>query len=171
MNFKSQTPDDSQLNMTPMIDIVFQLILFFLFSLRFKALDYRIDTSLPKGRGLEPTYKPVDPLPSLRATIVRVTADDPSKTRTKVKIGGSEWILPDLATGGDAARDFTFRAIEARLLELHRGNSRPGEIACPDPTGSLVPHGDVIRVLDSFLGAGIAEVNFEGARSPLPRKR
>lgn len=42
---------NTELNMTPMIDIVFQLILFFLFNLRFKSIDFRIDSMLPKDRG------------------------------------------------------------------------------------------------------------------------
>ena len=64
-----------------------------------------------------------------------------------------------------------FAAIEARLRQLQSGTPLPGEIVCPEPTGSFVPHGDVVRVLDSYLGAGITNVNFEGTRAPLPRKR
>ena len=48
MAVKIPETDNAGLNMTPMIDIVFQLILFFLFNLRFKSLDYRIESSLPK---------------------------------------------------------------------------------------------------------------------------
>ena len=43
--------DDLELNMTPMIDIVFQLIVFFLLSLKFKTVDERLDALLPKDRG------------------------------------------------------------------------------------------------------------------------
>ena len=170
MILKPEAAADSQLNMTPMIDIVFQLILFFLFNLRFKALDYRIESTLPKKRGLEHSA-PVDNLPHLRVSLVRVDVDDPAKARTKVRLAGSEWILPDVTKAGEDARDVVFRSIEGRIAQLHEGNALPGEIDCPEPTGSLVPHGDVIRVLDAFLGAGVADVNFEGAKHPLPRAR
>ena len=51
MSLKIQPAADTSLNMTPMIDIVFQLILFFLFNLRFKSLDWRIESTLPKDKG------------------------------------------------------------------------------------------------------------------------
>ena len=44
-------PEETEMNMTPMIDIVFQLIIFFLLSLKFKTIDRRIDSQLPKDRG------------------------------------------------------------------------------------------------------------------------
>ncbi len=38
----------SELNLTPMIDVVFQLIVFFLITLKFTTLDQRIESMLPK---------------------------------------------------------------------------------------------------------------------------
>ena len=43
-----------KLNMTPMIDVVFQLIVFFLVSMKFKSLDMKIEAQLPPV-GLLPT--------------------------------------------------------------------------------------------------------------------
>ena len=77
---------DSGLNMTPMIDIVFQLILFFLFNLRFKSLDYRIESSLPKDRGLIDSPSPVPELPHIKVTLFRLDGEDPTKARTKLKV-------------------------------------------------------------------------------------
>jgi hypothetical protein len=45
-----------------------------------------------------------------------------------------------------------------------------GEIETPPPKGAAVPHGDVMRILDSFLEAGVTDVNFGGAPAPLPKK-
>ena len=42
---------DLELNMTPMIDIVFQLIVFFMLQLKFKEIDRQIDSNLPRDRG------------------------------------------------------------------------------------------------------------------------
>ena len=161
---------DSGLNMTPMIDIVFQLILFFMFNLRFRALDYRIDSELPRERGMR-VGPPVDILPAIRATLVRLDPEDAHRARTKLKIAGTEWVLPDLSGESESARDAMFVSIQARLHQLRTETSLPGEIVCPEPTGSFVPHGDVVRVLDSFLGAGITDVNFEGAKAPVSHKR
>ena len=41
-------------NMTPMIDVVFQLLVFFLVSMKFKTLDMKIQANLPKDVGPSP---------------------------------------------------------------------------------------------------------------------
>lgn len=49
--------DEELLEMTPMIDVVFQLLIFFLLSAKFIALEAQIQSYLPKDKGLsaEPT--------------------------------------------------------------------------------------------------------------------
>ena len=172
MSLKSSPAPDLGLNMTPMIDIVFQLILFFLFNLRFKSLDFRIETELPKV-GFERFPSPAPVLPHIRASLARLNAEDPAQARTKLKLGGTEWVLPDLDKSSEPARDALFAAVEARIRALHEGGKDLlGEIDCPPPTGGLVPHGDVVRVLDAFLAAGVSQVEFQGAAMPpIPRSR
>jgi len=41
------------LNMTPMIDIVFQLLIFFMLSMHFKEVEGKLITTLPKDKGLQ----------------------------------------------------------------------------------------------------------------------
>jgi len=159
---------EAGLNMTPMIDIVFQLILFFLFNLRFKTLDWRIETQLPKGVGPNVDHWIEPDMPHVRASLTRVGTDDPATARTKVKIAGREWVLPDVARTADADREAVFHGIEVHLATL-RALGIPGEIDTPPPTGTGVPHGDVIRVLDAFLDAKFQDVQFQGTRDPLPR--
>jgi biopolymer transport protein ExbD len=159
---------DQGLNMTPMIDIVFQLILFFLFNLRFKTLDWRIETSLPKGVGPNDDSSIAPILPHVKASLTRLDVEDPTRSRTKLKIAGREWVLPDLVTTADEDREAVFRDVEKHLAAL-RGLGLPAEIDTPKPTGVTVPHGDVIRVLDAFLTAKFEQVDLQGARDPLPR--
>jgi hypothetical protein len=168
---KIPATQDSGLNMTPMIDIVFQLILFFLFNLRFKSLDFRIESNLPLDRGLIDTSKPPDVQPHIRAALVRRDVEDPERARTTLKLAGVEWALPAATPANDAARETLFRAVEERIRSLALTIHGPGEIDCPMPTGGAVPHADVVRVIDAFLAAGVTDVRFEGARSPLPRRR
>ncbi|MFN3241203.1 MAG: ExbD/TolR family protein [Planctomycetota bacterium] len=53
------TPDDEQKgDMTPMIDVVFLLIVFFL-CIEFKVLESRLDAFLPTDKGSAPTVTPV----------------------------------------------------------------------------------------------------------------
>ncbi len=51
---KRRIDDDAEISMTPMIDIVFQLLIFFLLAAKFIALEGQLSAYLPKDRGLEP---------------------------------------------------------------------------------------------------------------------
>ena len=179
MPLKIEKMAESELNMTPMIDIVFQLILFFLFNLRFKSLDYRIESALPKDRGVEATPQMVEPIPSIKILLFRLEADNPDAARTKIKIGTvHEVTLPVYKWTGKRADDMRIeKERDAKYAELANVIKRiradkpefKGEIDTPLPSGLHVPHADVIRILDAFLEAGITEVNFVGTPSPMPR--
>ena len=180
MALKIPKTDEGTLNMTPMIDIVFQLILFFLFNLRFKSLDYRIETQLPKDRGINPTPQLVVDIPSIKVLLFRVNEEDPSKAYTKIKIAGVEYKGSNYQWSGSRPsdlkleddRDQFYARIQGKIAELAKaGKDMKGEIDTPLPSGASVPHSDVIRVLDCFLGANIKEVNFVGSPAPLPRAR
>jgi biopolymer transport protein ExbD len=180
MAMKMPKTDEAGLNMTPMIDIVFQLILFFLFNLRFKSLDYRIESALPKDRGLQATPEMKTDIPAIKVLLFRVNEDDKVNAYTKIKVAGQEYkFAPDKWTGNRAAdmrmedeRDKRYGGIQARIAELYRQNKEfKGEIETPLPSGAAVPHSDVIRVLDCFLGVGIKEVNFVGTPQPVPSSR
>jgi len=161
---------DSSLNMTPMIDIVFQLILFFLLNLRFKSLDYRFDAQLPKDRGPNVDFKMVEPLPKLTVSLVRLDDAEPAKARTKIKFAGSEWVLP--AHGTYEERETTFASLRRRIADVSKATALvEGVIKTPPPTGASVPHGDVMKVLDTFMELELANVQFEGTSAPLPRRR
>jgi hypothetical protein len=161
---------DTQLNMTPMIDIVFQLILFFLFSLHFKSLDFRIETQMPNRYGINPGPM-VDQPPHLCASLFRLDAEDPARARTKIRLGGREWIVPDIGRATPEARTAIFDQVRDQIASIHAVSDAMGEIAAPAPSGALVPHGDVIGVLDAFLGAKVKDVEFVGATFPMPRRR
>ncbi len=51
-------PEDEafDLNMTPMIDVVFQLLIFFMLSMHFKAVEGKLLSQLPKDKGLAPEH-------------------------------------------------------------------------------------------------------------------
>src|SRR5207247_7486143 len=96
MPIKIQATTDTGLNMTPMIDIVFQLILFFLFNLRFKSMEFRIESTLPdRGLSSEPRWIPEDQ--PVRVSLFRLDAEDPARARTKLRLAGRDLLLPPLA--------------------------------------------------------------------------
>jgi hypothetical protein len=156
--------------MTPMIDIVFQLILFFLFNLRFKSIDFRIDSMLPKDKGVEITDVILPPSPRITVELFRTEADDPVKARTHAKLGARRWVLPEV-TADRKVRDAAFEEIAGAIVAL-RGDSgmpgMPGTIQTPLPSGAYVPHADAIGVLDAFLIADVKDVAFDGVRYPEP---
>ena len=163
--------ENSQLNMTPMIDIVFQLILFFLFSLKFKSLDWRIESEMPRGYGVDVVPRVVEEPPHMRATLVRIGAEDLARARTKVRMAGHEWILPPESPATQVERDRILADLSARMVTLRSATAGLGEIDTPPPTGALVPHGDVMSVLDAFLIAKVDNIEFRGAAPPMPRRR
>jgi biopolymer transport protein ExbD len=53
--------EESEMDMTPMIDIVFQLLIFFLLSAKFIALEGQLSSYLPKDRGLQASFSKIEP--------------------------------------------------------------------------------------------------------------
>ena len=82
MAVKIPATDEGVLNMTPMIDIVFQLILFFLLSLKFKALQFRIESNLPTDRGIQATPDQPQDIPAIKVSLFRINDEDPARAYT-----------------------------------------------------------------------------------------
>jgi biopolymer transport protein ExbD len=174
--------EETALNMTPMIDIVFQLIVFFLLTLKFVTPEHKIDSQLPKDRGLAATPQFVSDLQAIKVKLFRKDKDDPVKAFTKIKVGNNwETKFPagqwkgagDADSERMAEYDRVMASLKAKILEeWERGGKDPeqkGEISAPPPDGPSVPHGDVVKVLDAFLELGIKTVNFQGAMAPISR--
>ncbi|MDA1194370.1 MAG: biopolymer transporter ExbD [Planctomycetota bacterium] len=181
MAVKLPEVEESELNMTPMIDIVFQLIIFFLLSLKFKTIDRRIESMLPKDRGLAPTPSFPEDFLKVKIKVFRRDMDDTEKAYTLVKIDNDSttFSLPMNWKGheketADRVAEYdgkiaAIRSIVAGKMKAHGGNPEEvkGEIVAPPPKGGAVPHGDVVQVLNIFLELGMLDVVFEGAASPL----
>ncbi len=57
------------LNMTPMIDVVFQLLIFFMLTMHFKEVEGKLLSQLPKDKGLAPTHVLQPELQEIRIVI------------------------------------------------------------------------------------------------------
>lgn len=168
--------DEPGLNMTPMIDIVFQLLIFFLLSLRFKSVDRRIESEMPREVGTRPLVAQTPP-PRLVVKLFRKNAERADRAFTRVRVGNRHTIdLPTTPRGeaieADDVRDAALERVIAAIHDVRRrGGFDPdvkGEIRAPLPEGQAVPHADVIAVLDAFLRAEFEDVAFAGAPLPLP---
>jgi biopolymer transport protein ExbD len=177
-------PEDTEMNMTPMIDIVFQLIIFFLLSLKFKQIDRRIESMLPKDRGLAPT--PTFPEDFLKVKIKLFRRDmlDKEKAHTMLKVDNDahQYLLPkgwkgrlkELAESPERVKQYDavmrkIKSIVKQKMAAHGGKPEEvkGEIVAPPPKGGAVPHGDIVQVLNIFLDLKMTDVVFEGAATPL----
>ncbi len=153
---------------------------------RYEVFEERIDALLPKGPGIQAVPQPqAETEPRIVVRLVREKADDPAEAFTRIVVGERQTF--DLPKGdfdpddpeGDEARlsiyDPIFEQVAAAIGECWAASGNDpavrAEISIPRPKGLDVPHGDVIRVLDTFIQAGILNVVFKGAPSPPPRGR
>ena len=182
---KTHDGEDTVLNMTPMIDVCFQLVVFFMLTLRFKSIDRRFQSALPKDRGQSSAPATVTPFQDITVKLFRENLEDTnvSNQYTMVRVGEMKKIElprgPWSMKGDDEdtrrrKEDKIFEEVTALIADAWEKQGKnpevKGEIKTPFPKGQSVPHGDVMRVLDCFLAAGIQQVNFEGAAAPLMKK-
>jgi biopolymer transport protein ExbD len=145
-------------DLNPMIDVVFQLLVFFLVTMKFKTLDMKIEAFLPKDKGLAQTIQEPDEKPKVVAVLKR----KPGEPVTRVKV--ANLTLGDTSTPEVWGR-LTIKAKET--LDRHLANNGKAEDVSGEVDASaFVPTGMVIRAVDAFVAAGIANVTFVGTPPP-----
>jgi biopolymer transport protein ExbD len=141
--------DAVSLNVTPLIDIIFCLCIFFICSFHFKELQGKIDSWLPKGRGVEsgPAASPLE-----------------EEVRVFVRSRGG---VTELAFGARTAATAAELEglVKAAWDELVSAGKKASVIIDAEPT---VPWRDVLEVLDRCRVDGIDKVEFAQAM-PTPR--
>jgi biopolymer transport protein ExbD len=157
--------DDEEIpkpNMTPMIDVVFQLLVFFLVSMKFKTLDMKIEAFLPKDRGLAATITKLEETPKIVAVLKRRSQGGVLEGSTRVKVQNQS-----IGTS-DQEDTWTVLMTKAKaILERHVANSGdPADVKGEVDASSLVPTGDVVRAVDAFIAAGLQDVTFVGTPPP-----
>ena len=165
---KTVQEDDPNLEMTPMIDVTFLLLIFFMCTLKFKTLEGKLAAYLPKDVGVNQTEaEPVE-----KVEILLHVVQEGGKFHPSPKGG------PDLARPWDGNGRFVFdekRVVQYsvgtgtwtsvedlgnRLDKLYRDDpERPATIDARPGT----VYGDVVKVLDEALDAGYTDITFVGA--------
>ena len=156
-----------RLELTPMIDVTFLLLVFFLLTLRFKTLEGKLEATLPRDAGVRATQRsiccPVE-------VIVRVPEE---RAGERVYASG-----PDAGEPWDPASGRRFRFV-GRAPQYTLGPRRTGDLEeltgwmrnlwRKDPAAPLhlrarggTVYGDVVPVLDAAVAAGFASVRFAG---------
>ncbi|MGE0707296.1 MAG: ExbD/TolR family protein [Planctomycetota bacterium] len=164
MRRTSEAGPELEIDMSPMIDIVFNLLIFFICATKFRTAEGAIEAFLPKDRGLggQPT--------EVKLTEVRVLLAwhdrDGRPTRADeghvvVKVGGETLSeREDFPRGAEPSSSPAWARLQRRLGELkalHRG---------PDPLPVIldvrpqVPTQYAISALNEVVRAGLKEVAF-----------
>ncbi|QDU85657.1 Biopolymer transport protein ExbD/TolR [Planctomycetes bacterium Pla163] len=162
---KELTESKADMEMTPMIDVTFLLLIFFMCTIKFKKLEGKLAAYLPKDIGQNTTQ--VDPVEKLdiRLDVVvegekrapdGIAAYKPGVHPRfnyvdrvfSIKIGPREFTSDQIEEVADRLRVFASDDPE-----------RPVTI---DPRRGIVME-DVVRVLDRVLDAGFTKVSFAGS--------
>jgi biopolymer transport protein ExbD len=136
------------INVVAMVDIIFCLCLFFMCSLKFKPLDGKFDSWLPKTGGIEKTDAPapIDP--------ARIILSWDTATNSLQRIFGQGRPIPSGPEGDRLLAD---------LLEAQRaGDQRLGRAPSPVliDSGPAVPWTFVVEVMDIARDAGCDRIEF-----------
>jgi len=167
---KRNRPDTSPMkgDMTPMIDVTFQLLIFFMLTIEFKQLEGKLSAYLPKDVGVNQSQaEPKEKVEIVLRVAAEGTKLDPEKGgpwtgEGPYKYGDDRKV--DISIGPRTTRDL--EEVRRRLKELKlQDPERPATIdAYP---GTI--YEDVIKVLDVVLLADYSDVTFVGARQA-PKK-
>ena len=131
------------INVTPLVDIIFCLCVFFMISFKFKQIEGKFDTWLPKGKGSQGM-----PLEAVIQEVRVALFWDEQNSKTIRKIGTR--IVPD------------DDELQQLIMEAHQGFvrlDRPDQPLTID--GDLrVPWEDVVKVMNISKKAGMKQVEF-----------
>ena len=168
--------EEFKMEMTPMIDVTFLLLIFFLLTIKFKILEGKLSAYLPKDVGVNTSQ--ADPIEKVEIQIRVVKAGtkmSPFKDgklynpgpplnhkRFEYKEGTRE---VSYQIGPEKTSDL--KKVAKRLVDLKGQDAkRPVTIDCR----AGVVYGDMVPVLDSAIDAGFEEITFVGEYTNQPKK-
>jgi biopolymer transport protein ExbD len=150
-------------DLTPLIDVTFLILIFFLLTIRFRTLEGKLDARLPKGDGVNPTSAPVVDRARLVIEVERAGTRLAPESDAPWSGAGPFRYGPDRALrytcGPRAVRDLA--GVRA-WLESMRAHDPAIELVI-DARADTV-HADVVAVLDLAGLVGFQGVALAGAR-------
>lgn len=136
-----------EINMTPMIDVIFQLIIFFMCSIHFKSLEGKLYSYLPKDKGMAMTAVTDPQLDEVRI-ILLYDKNKGGPLQTMIKIGQRE------------IKDWDVLFNELSTIYKQQINSGAKPVPFKVDAEFKVPVQAVINALNSCKRAGIGNVEF-----------
>jgi biopolymer transport protein ExbD len=141
---KKQRPvlEDMVMDITPMIDVVFQLLIFFMVAAKFKTLEGKLLAYLPKDKGLKNVKVEEQKLP------IRVTLTWNVATRqAKVYVGQSFTGIAD--QGG-------LEAAKKKVRQIKATGTEKAEI----DADNKIPFRYVVETLNMLISSRLKEISF-----------
>ena len=153
--------EEAKMDMTPMIDVVFQLIIFFMCNIKYKTLEGRLDAYLPKDVGVN--NAPATQIEKVEITIKVVQVGerrDPKHTDQPWSGKGTyEYLGRTLSYQIGPRKTADIDEVRKVLAQLHREDpERKSTIDCRPGT----IYADMIPVLDAAVDAGFSDITFVG---------
>ena len=158
-----------EMEMTPMIDVTFLLLIFFILTLKFKVLEGKLAAYLPKDVGVNTTQ--AEPIEKIEITIRVVPGKEGVKVyatgegvgqpwkgekdrRFKIQEGTRELVYSIGPRKYDNVED-----VRDRLKVLYKQNEeRPSTIDARQGTY----YADIVPILDATIEAGYTDITFVG---------
>jgi biopolymer transport protein ExbD len=155
---------ESTLEMTPMIDVTFLLLIFFMCTLKFKTLEGKLLAYLPKDVGVNQTEaEPIEKVEITLRVLQEGTKLDPRGQGRWEGRPGSRFKYADdriVEYQVSAAKTTDLKKLQERLKVIHQ--SDPKRPATIDARKGTV-YADVVKVLDAAIDAGFQEITFVGS--------
>lgn len=154
---KRYIPEETQLDvpMTPMIDVIFQLIIFFMCSIHFKSLEGKLFSYLPKDKGMSSTTV-TDPI--LEEVRIKLAYSESAPLLTRMKVGEREF----------SDWDSLFKHMQSMSSSLvtPSGDIIPVKIDADEK----IPVQSVVNALNICKKAGVQKTEFAAKTSAPPKK-
>jgi biopolymer transport protein ExbD len=159
---RSSSPDEAKVDFTPIIDIVFNLLIFFMCATKIRSTDHVIECFLPKTRGLG-TAPASTPLNDVRVKLLwHDDAGRPSTTEAGhvvVAIGDRRLNAPGELEAARPEAHQVWRALGDRLAELRSAATSPDLPVIIDARPQ-VPTKHVISALNEVVRLKFKDVTF-----------
>ena len=156
------TSNKAEMQMTPMIDVTFLLLIFFMCTIKFKTLEGKLAAYLPKDVGVNTTKaEPIEKIEIKLTVLNEGTKLNAKGTGPFEGEGRHTWGADREISYSVGPRRFSsVREVKDRLVVLYDpADPRPVTI---DPRKGVV-YADVVKVLDAAIQAKFREITFAGS--------